>query len=200
MCGAAEGGPASQSLIISEHIPTPYNLQRISEHVSHASGSAPCLSTHPMPMPHAFRPCSKHFPNIFRLYAAHFGTFGGLSLVGCPRLPPRRCIVSRVCGGPQPRLRRPSATTPVILGPSGTSRSRQATCVALLVMFFDFSKQQAEECVQAHPCSKVWKFDDYGGTLRGILDKSGAVLRQQFRLKRTRRGRPRRRPARATHG
>ena len=72
--------------------------------------------------------------------------------------------------------------------------------MALLVMFFDFSKQQAEECVQAHPCSKVWKFDDYGGTLRGIFDKAGAVLRQQFRLKRTRRGRPRRRPARATHG
>lgn len=82
---------------ISEHIPTPSNLRRISEHVSHASGSAPFLSTHPMP--HAFRPRSEHFPNIFRIYAAHFGTFGGLSLVGCPRLPPRWCIVRRCFTG-----------------------------------------------------------------------------------------------------
>jgi len=50
-------------------------------------------------------------------------------------------------------------------------------------MHFRFSKQMAEECVQAHPCSKFSKFDDHGGTLKGILERGEAVLRQPFRRK-----------------
>ena len=163
--------------------------------VPHSSPPTPC------PMH------SDHAPNIFRTFSEYTPLISGLSAAlvwlgarGCHHGGALLGVVSRVCGGPQPRLRRPSATTPVILGPSGTSRSRQAACVALLVMHFSFSQQMAEECVGAHPCSKFWKFDDHGGTLKAILERGEAVLRQPFRLKRTRRGRPRRRPARATHG
>lgn len=97
--------------------------------VPHASPPTPC------PMH------SDHAPNIFRTFSEYTPLISGLpaALVwlgarGCHHGGALLGVVSRVCGGPQPRLRRPSATTPVILGPSGTSRSRQATCVALLVM------------------------------------------------------------------